>query len=316
MAARHAKTLKKLFSGIEISFASRNLERARRLSGVLGGVGAYGSYREAAESDGFDISFITTPHAVHSELAVLSADQGKDVILEKPVTRTLAELAAVQEAVSQAGVRCTVAENYHFKPAVRAIRRDIDEGLIGDVLVLELTKTNLEEKTGWRTDEVLMGGGALLEGGVHWVNALTTLSGGVPTEVTAARPAVDYASGIPIEDTLLLVARFSNGAVGRLLHSWRIQNRFFGMGLSKIYGTEGVITLESNGLYYSVFGRRKKKRIMNPFDFLGFRSMLRTFVRNWTDGTPWEPTLERIGFDMRVVDAAYRSLETNRFEAV
>ncbi len=316
MAARHTRTLKKLFPKIQLFYASRELSKAQGMAAKLNGVAAFGSYAEAARSDKFDISFLTTPQAFHAELAILSAENGKDLIIEKPVTRTLDELTAIQDAVDKSAVRCTVAENYHFKPIIKTIRAFVEDGLVGEVLFLELTKTNREEKSGWRTDETLMGGGALLEGGIHWLNALTSLAGGVPRDVIAVKPGADYATNIPLEDSLLLVARYSNGVVARLLHSWRIPNRFFGLGLSKIYGSEGVITLESNGLFCSVYGRNKKKRVMDPREFRGFRAMHRAFVSGWVNGRPWEPTLERIREDLSMVQAAYRSLETDRFEEI
>ena len=316
MAARHTRTLKKLFPKIQLFYASRELSKAQGMAAKLNGVAAFGSYAQAVRSDRFDISFLTTPHALHAELAILSAEHGKDLIIEKPVTRTLDELTSIQDAVDENGVRCTVAENYFFKPIIKTIRAFVDDGLVGEVLFLELTKTNREEKSGWRTDETLMGGGALLEGGIHWLNALTSLAGGVPRDVIAVKPGADYATNIPIEDTLLLVARFSNGVVARLLHSWRIPNRFFGMGLSKIYGTEGVITLESNGLFCSVYGKKKKKMVMNPLEFLGFRAMHRAFVADWVNDRPWQPSMDRIRDDLKMVKAAYRSLETNRFEDI
>lgn len=316
MARKHARTLRKLYPSIELSFASRSLERARAMADELKAPGAFGSYEEAAASDAYDIAFIATPHAFHADLAVACAEGGKDLIIEKPVTRTLEELDRIRATVARTGVRCTVAENYHYKPVIAAVRGFIDEGLVGDLLFLELGKTNREEKSGWRTDPELMGGGALLEGGVHWINALTSFSGALPTEVVAACPGTEYASNIPVEDSILLVVRFSNGAVGKLLHSWRIPNRFFGLGLSKIYGTEGVITMESNGLFCSVFGRKKKKRILNPLDLLGYKAMHRAFVDDWRAGRPWEPTMDRIETELRVVEAAYRSLDSGCFEAV
>ncbi len=316
MAGRHSRTLRSLFPGIPLLFASRDLAKARKYAEKYGGIGAFGSYEEGIREGGFDISFLTTPPAVHAELARLSAEEGKDLIIEKPVTRTLDELAEVRTSVEKSGVRCTVAENYFFKPIIPAVRGFIEEGRIGEVLFIELTKAAREEKTGWRLDEGLMGGGALLEGGVHWLNALTSLSGGAPTDVLAVKPGVCYSTDIPFEDSLLVVVRYSNGAVGRLLHSWRIPTRFFGLGLSKVWGTEGTITLESNGLFCSVNGNRRKRKFMNPREFLGFRPMHRSLIQNWMDGRPWQPTLERIRQDLEVVHAAYRSLATERFEKV
>jgi predicted dehydrogenase len=316
MAGHHARLLRTLFPKIELWFASRDREKARLVASQHRGAGFFGSYTRAAESEEFDISFLTTPHAFHADLAVLSAKHGKDLIIEKPVTRTLEELATVEAAVDESGVRCTVAENYYFKPAIGVMSAFMREGLIGEVLFIDLTKTNRQKESGWRTDRALMGGGALLEGGVHWLNALISLSGGIPVGVIAIKPEVKEPTLIPLEDSLLLVARFSNGVVGRLLHSWRVPNRFFGMGLSKIYGTEGVITFESNGLFCSVYGRKRKKRLMHPRDFLGFRPMHRSFIQDWVSGKPWRPSLGRIRQDLALVHAAYRSLETRRFEKV
>jgi UDP-N-acetylglucosamine 3-dehydrogenase len=316
MALRHARTLRKLYPSIRLSFASRDPAKARATAQAVNGTGFFGSYEEAAESPESDVAFVTTPPALHAELAVLFAEKYKHLIIEKPVTRNLGELDTLQEAVERTLIRCTVAENYYYKPAIRKIRGHIEAGLIGDVLFVELAKTNRERKTGWRTDRELMGGGALLEGGVHWLNALTSLAGGVPTEVTAFRPGVSYETNVPGEDSLLVVARYSNGVVGKLLHSWRVPNRFRGLGISKIYGTEGVITFESNGLFFSVFGRKKKKGLVSPLAFLGFRPMLRAFVEDYGHGRQWEPSLQRIRQDMQMVHAAYRSLASGRAEEI
>lgn len=312
MALKHAKALRRLFPALPLSFASRDLNRAREAAASFKGAMAFNGYREAAESPDLDIAFLTTPHAFHAPLAVQCAEHGKHLIIEKPVTRTLEELETIERAVAHAGVRCTVAENYYYKPFIAKLTHLLAEDAIGTVLFVEITKTNRERKTGWRTDEHLMGGGALLEGGVHWVNLLTSLAGGRPLDVTAFQPRVRYETNIPLEDSLLMVVRYSNGIVGKLLHSWRVPNRFFGLGLSKIYGTEGVITFESNGLFYSAYGRSRKKGLFSPWGFLGFRPMLRAFVEDYLSGRPWEPTLPRIRQDMEIVHAAYRSVRTGR----
>ena len=315
IAARHAKLLRKLYGKkIELCFASREIAKSRKMAEEFRAANYFGSYEEALCSDYIDIAFITTPHASHSELAVMAAKEKKDIIIEKPVTRSLKELAAIEKAVKWSGVRCVVAENYYYKPALAKIREWIDGGLIGKVLFVELNKTNRDEVSGWRTDGEMMGGGALLEGGVHWINALVSLANAAPREVLAVKPGVVYDSSIPYEDTLMLLVKFGEGVVGKLLHSWRIPNRFRGMGISKVYGTEGVITFESNGLYCSVFGRKKKRAFFGPASFLGFRAMHRAFVEDYVAGRPWRPGMDRIRTEMSVIEAAYRSLKSGKFE--
>lgn len=317
IAARHAKLLRKLYGKkMELYFASREISKSRKMAESFRAANYFGDYEGALCSDYFDIAFITTPHASHAELAELAAKGKKDIIIEKPVTRNLKELSAIEKAVKWSGVRCTVAENYFYKPVIGKIREWIDSGYIGKVLFIELNKTNRDEVSGWRTDAEMMGGGALLEGGVHWINALVSIANARPREVLAVKPGVIYESNIPFEDTVMLTVKFDEGSVGKLLHSWRIPNRFKGMGLSKVYGTDGVITFESNGLFGSVFGKRKKTAFFSPFEFLGFRAMHRAFVEDYVAGRQWRPGLERIKREMMIVESAYKSLRSGRFEAL
>ena len=90
------------------------------------------------------------------------------------------EVKKIQDAVKKYRVRCTVAENYLYKAFVSGIKDSIQKGLIGKPMFLEVNKYNRDEIKGWRSDPELMGGGALLEGGVHWVNLLVTLADSKP----------------------------------------------------------------------------------------------------------------------------------------
>lgn len=316
IAQHHSKILRKLYPKIDLCYASREISKAKKMAEMFKASNYFGNYDEALCSDYFDIAFITTPQSLHAELAIKAAENKKDIIIEKPATRNLKEFAAVEKAVKYHQVRCVVAENYYYKPAIARIRKWIESGLIGKVLCVEITKTNKDTVTGWRTDGEMMGGGALLEGGVHWINALHTIAGALPRGAIAFTPTVAYETNIPYEDTIMVIAEFENGVIGKLLHSWRIPNRFRGIGISKIYGTDGVITFESNGLYASVYGKKKKMAFFSPFRFLGFRDMHKAFVENYIAGKPWRPDLERIKVEMKIIEAAYRSLKSRKFEEI
>jgi UDP-N-acetylglucosamine 3-dehydrogenase len=316
IAFKHAKMLKKLYPALTLCFASRNKQKAKEYADKLGSSIYFGSYKEALASDAFDIAFITTPHAFHSGLAVIAANNHKDIIIEKPATRNMSEFLKIEKAVKKNKVRCAVAENYYFKPFIKKLRKYINDGLIGDVLFIELTKTGSSEKSGWRLDKAMMGGGALLEGGVHWINALVSLADSIPVEVAAFKPAVKYKTSIPFEDSISVNVLFKNGIVGKLLHSWRIINPAKGMSLSKIYGTDGVITFESNGLFFSVHGKKIKIRFVYPSDLLGFKAMHKSFIENYINNVPWEPSLERIKLELKLIESAYKSIKTKKTEKI
>lgn len=67
------------------------------------GVRGYSDYREVLEQDDVDIVHIVTPPHWHGIMAVDAANAGKDIWLEKPMTRTIGEGQKVVEAVQRNG---------------------------------------------------------------------------------------------------------------------------------------------------------------------------------------------------------------------
>lgn len=315
VARLHSRVARTLRSRVTLSYASRSLTKAREYNKKFGGDGAFGSYEEACQSPRVDAVFLCTPHALHVEHVGLAARGQKAVLIEKPVARTLAELSQIETAVAEAGVSAMVAENYFFKPLVRVLRDHIRRGDIGSPLFVELNRANRSQVTGWRADAEMMGGGALLEGGVHWVNLLLEIGGDVD-QVIAAKPTKPYDMVAPFEDSLELIVKFADGAVGKMLHSWNLTNRIAGLGMSKILGTDGNIHFESNGIFAAVLGKRKRLRFPGFLDIMGYRAMLRHFLDCVREQQQPAMSLAVARRDMEVIDAAYRSLDTSRFESV
>ena len=53
---------------------------------------------------------------------------------------------------------------------------------------------------------------------------------------------------------MMVAFRYDNDAVGSLYYSREIPSLFRGLRLSKLFGREGIITFESNGLFVLVRG--------------------------------------------------------------
>lgn len=315
MARRHSKVARRHSADLAVSFASRSLERARDFKRAHQGVAAFGSYQEACAAPDVDAVFICTPPHLHLELVRMAAQAGKAIVLEKPVARSLDEMREMIDVVDRTGVRCMVAENYHFKPSLRVLRRWLDEEVIGTPLFIEVNHAARSRPSGWRQDADIMGGGALLEGGVHWVRALTIL-GGPAVAVAAVRPSGDYQPMAPFEDSLLLLVRFASHSAGKLLHSWAVPNPLKRIEFSRVLGTEGTIHFESNGIGLLLNGRRRALRLPSLTDLLGFRAMFRALVPYLRDGGSSPLSLRDVYHDYALVDAAYRSVKSGAFETV
>jgi predicted dehydrogenase len=312
VARVHARLLRSL-GGVALSFASRDAAKAEAYRRQYAGAHAFGSYEEACAHADIDAVLICTPTAQHAPQAALAASAGKAVIIEKPAARSVAELDPVRAVVRERGVLGAVAENYRFKPLLEALRFHIARGDIGVPQFLELSRAGRNRTGGWRGDAEIMGGGALLEGGVHWVHLLCEL-GGTPARVVAVRPATGTASVAPFEDALDLLVSFTGGPAGRLFHSWNTRSRIFGLGLSRILGTEGNIHFESNGVVALVLGRRTRVRLPGLLDIMGYKGMWRHLLACLRIGGECLISLDVARRDLAVVEAAYRSLESGRFE--
>lgn len=301
-AARlHSRTLRR-FPGVERFYASRQGARAKEYARRFRGAGHFASYQAAIEDPGIDIVLIATPPTSHLELTRSALEAGKHVIVEKPPFLKASDFDEVGALARETNRRVLVAENYFYKPSLIALRRTLAEGTIGEVRIISINALK-EQKTGdWRDRPEYAGGGALFEGGIHWVNFMANL-GLTVSDVRGFRPGP--ATGP--DRTMVAVFDYLEGAVGTLYYSWEIGSPTRGLRLSSIYGTEGAITFESNGLMVGIRGRRKRILLPQPTDLLGYRAMFEDFFSALRTGRPAQFEFEDARRDLQWVEKIYQS---------
>lgn len=295
----HSRTLKRLDVPPIRFYASRRMERAQEYSDRHGGAGAFGSYEAALADSRVQVALVATPPGSHLELTLAALAAGKHVILEKPPLLRSADFEAVERAAAAAGRRVMVAENYFYKPMAEALRALLAATEIGRPLILHVSALKEQPTDGdWREREETAGGGALFEGGIHWVSFMANL--GLPVERVHGFRAGDSEGP---ERTTVAVFEYAGGAVGTLHHSWEVGSPLRGLRLSAIYGTEGTATFESNGLGLVVRGRRRRLRLPDPRDLLGYRAMFEDFFGALREGREPKYTLKLARRDLALVEA-------------
>jgi predicted dehydrogenase len=183
-----------------------------------------------------------------------------------------------------------------------AVREAMASGAIGEPLFLHLNAVKRQRAAGWRNDPKEAGGGALFEGGIHWVNFAGAL-GLTIASVKAARPGRHEG----LERSMALLIEYAEGPVGLLSYSWEVASVLGGLRASRIYGREGSLVFESNGLFMATSGRRWRVRFPGLGDMLGYNKMFADFLRAWRARTEPGMTLARARRDLEVVEEAYRS---------
>jgi predicted dehydrogenase len=113
---------------------------------------AYTSVAELLADERVDAVEILTPHHLHAEHAIAALEAGKHVSLQKPPTRTLAELDAVIDVARRTGHTLRVFENFmHYPPHIKA-RELIEEGAIGTPLSVRIKTAAGRPDAGWSVD--------------------------------------------------------------------------------------------------------------------------------------------------------------------
>ena len=166
-----------------------------------------------------EVVYIATPHQFHAEHATRAAQNGKHIILEKPMALTLAECDAIIAAVERAGVQLIVGHTHAFDPAVRAMRDIIARGELGRLgMIASWNYTNFLYRP--RRPEELdtaRGGGILFNQVPHQIDTVRLLGGGRVRSVRANVQVLDPAR--PTEGACVALLEFEDGAAASLVYS-------------------------------------------------------------------------------------------------
>jgi predicted dehydrogenase len=108
---------------------------------------------------------------------------------------------------------------------------------------------------------------------------------------------------------MMVAFRYDNDAVGALYYSREVPSLFRGLRLSKLFGRDGVITFESNGIFVLARGKGLPSLQFPGFrDIRGYRAMYQDFVEAATTGRAPEMSLERALDDQRLMEQIYASV--------
>jgi UDP-N-acetyl-2-amino-2-deoxyglucuronate dehydrogenase len=221
IARHHAVALQALAGDAElVACADVQPGRAKDFASTFGIPGAYESARAMLDAGGLDVICVCTPHPQHAEPLILAAERGIHGVVEKPFTATLADADRVLEAAAKHGTKLSVLSQRRWLPAAQRIRKAIDEGKLGDKIVLGETFCEMWRgpeyyaRDAWRGRWDTEGGGVLMNQSPHNIDFLLYYMG--PAEEIFGYWANINHPFVEIEDNAVAVIRFKSGALGIL----------------------------------------------------------------------------------------------------
>ena len=308
IGALHAGQLSK--RGVDLRFHNRSPSTADEFVKRFGGA-AVRTYDELLEQ--CDAVVIASPPEHHMDAVLVALAAGRDVLVEKPLCVTAAELQRVDEAEATSGGFVMIAENYYYKPSTLLLRETLIWGGVGAVERIRLGKRSQQVAQGWKAAH-----GALLEGGIHFVALAGDLIDAAisphsdtptvvsPSQVTARFPTYD--SG-PERQSIVSIGHA--GIEVELHYAWDVPSVLKGtLQHCRIDGIDGRIVFECNGIYVDIRGPGRRGLSFPGFrDLMGYGAMTEDFLAcvRRESSTPYSD-IPRARRDLQIVWRAYEDL--------
>src|ERR1700736_2974918 len=228
---------------------------------------AYRDYHDLLQDPQVGAAIICLPNFLHFPASLAALEAGKHVLCEKPPTLNSAEMKVLREEATQRKLIYYFSRQFRFAPSTRAARKVVQEGRLGQIYHARATfvrSRGIPVGVGnWFTEKRRSGGGALIDIGIHALDAVWYLMG-TPRPVSISAQVFrnfSHLANVPVfdvEDAAYAFIRFENEAVVQLETSWAGNltddippRRFFGQesNNSVLYGTKGSIRLRPLTLF-------------------------------------------------------------------
>jgi predicted dehydrogenase len=116
-----------------VSIASGTIEHARSAAGQFGIEHYTGDWRETVRHEEVDVVCITTPPKLHREMALMTLEQQKHVLCEKPMAMNGAEAVEMAKAAKSAGVLALIDHELRFQHGRQTAYAMLRLGEIGKI---------------------------------------------------------------------------------------------------------------------------------------------------------------------------------------
>ena len=250
IADQEAQAITKSENSVLTIVMDVNKEYAKRL-GEKYKVPYSNDLKEVLSRKDVDVVLIAVPHFLHKPISIEAAKAGKHIIVEKPIATNLKDADEMIKTAKKCGVKMSVAYCLRFQPMVEKAKELIERDVIGKIINITIQSMGYKPEsywtsgwtkvvtTDWRASIKKSGGGVLIMNVSHFIDMLYYITG---LEVERIYSEFDtFATKVEVEDMLVAVLRYKNGAVGLIQTS----STAFGGGeqANRIYGTNGQIIL-------------------------------------------------------------------------
>ena len=203
-------------------------------------------YHEMLDDPTIEAVDICAPHYLHYPMTMDALNQGKHVILEKPISMNLEEADRMIEAANELGLWLLVVLNQRFMPVHRKVKEMLNDGRLGKPFLLNANITGdlmllMNDASHWKGTWDRAGGGAFFDSGSHIVDLMHYWFG-KPTAVSATMKRLLVSQENKAEDTAAVTFEYGDDLIANLTVSYAVENEPWSEK-KFIYGTGGDISM-------------------------------------------------------------------------
>lgn len=333
--AAHIPAVKSHSSADLVAVQSREKVKADRIARHFRAKYACTGVDELLAIKELDAVIISSTPNVHHAQAKAALERGLHVLVEKPMTFTVAEARELVELATQKKLQLVISCPWHFTAHATESRRLIQAGALGEIKMISVLMTNpidnllrginttpthgmnnvyVEPRIGSYNDPAVAGGGQIYCQVCHAAAYLTFLTGLRPAEVYARFDR----DGSPNDIYDALALTLENGALVTLASTGAtpLSERNFEV---RVFGSAAILQLELWRGTMALIDFANKRIDYPPLSKSGIypeqapaANFIEAILGNAPNGSPGELGLAA----MEVIEAACESAQTNRCEKI
>lgn len=326
IAQRHAEHIAKV--GKLVAICDIVTEKADALANQYGAKAYYEISELLSSEKEIDVVSICSPNGLHALHSILSLNAGFHVLCEKPMAITSSDCGKMIQAAEKSNKRLFAIKQNRFNPAVAAVKKLIEEGILGKILSFQLNcfwnRNNEYYENSWKGTKEL-DGGTLFTQFSHFVDLLYWMIGDVE-KVNAYTANSMHDKIIEFEDSGVVIMRFTNGAIGAINYTVNSFNKNMEGSLT-IFGEKGTVKIGGQYLNeleyqnienYSITDLPEGNKANHYGNYVGSMSNHDKVYQNVSDVLSNKASISTSAFEamktVEIIERIYKSAKKNNNE--
>jgi len=163
-----------------------------------------------------DMVVIATPNSLHQPQAIIALQSGYDVLIEKPVAFTKADVDEITKVAIKTGHQVHGVLQVRYNPSVVLLKKIVDSGILGKIRSISLIQRWQRPDSyfaDWRGD-INVGGRTLYEVGIHYLDIVSSIFG--KPKVLFTKSFKLKHKSVSFEDSVYSIVEFPSATAGTI----------------------------------------------------------------------------------------------------